>query len=568
MRTCLLLLLLLSYSFFSSAQLKLVKQISPGPRPSYPNVVGGLSNGSVLLFADDGFTAANRIKELWISDGTELGTTLVKNIYKGMGGSVGNMASIMHNNELYFFADEGNFSFDECLYVSDGLFAGTRKVMPPRMQHGSFVGYSVNSYNGKMYFTAYDSLYGLELFKTDGTLAGTEVLDIFPGPSGSEPSMVYPAFGKILFYATDGTHGYELYISDGTVQGTKMIEDLNPGNENGIHGSLLGCMLNGVYYFAGISSADKEIDLCATNGDSIWVVKDITGAKVSSTNSSINFVAAGNKVFFKIHTTDHGNELWATDGTTQGTSMVKDITPGPTGSVFSLEGELNGKLLFTAETKALGLELWISDGSENGTHIVKDICPGGCVGKAVARSEKDYQSYRRPVCPMIHNNKYYFGGHDGSGDGTQLWVTDGTDTGTKKIPSMLPNPGIPLGPAMEWITIIRDRIWMSYAHGDGDYELYIYDIPVPNDVNNVAYERSFALYPNPGNGTFEIKLDNNSYMHGSMYVMDMTGRVLYSQGVISGTRNIQVTLPEVATGFYNVVVQLDGDIISQRLMVQ
>src|SRR5215472_9379010 len=86
----------------------------------------------------------------------------------------------------------------------------------------------------------------------------------------------------------------------------------------------------------------------------------------------------------------YGNELWVTDGTTAGTSMLLDINPGYASSnpsdIVSLG---NGKALFSASNGTTGYELWITDGTAAGTYMVKDINPTAGAVEAYGSSPND-----------------------------------------------------------------------------------------------------------------------------------------------------------------------------------
>ncbi len=56
--------------------------------------------------------------------------------------------------------------------------------------------------------------------------------------------------------------------------------------------------------------------------------------------------------------------------------LVKDINPGSDGSYPNYFTEIDNQLYFTADDSENGNELWVSDGTSEGTQLVKDINPG------------------------------------------------------------------------------------------------------------------------------------------------------------------------------------------------
>ena len=82
-----------------------------------------------------------------------------------------------------------------------------------------------------IFFAARDDDHGRELWKTDGTAAGTALVkDIDPGDGGSYPEYLTNFNGTLFFTADDGDHGTELWKSDGTAAGTVLVKDINPGS--------------------------------------------------------------------------------------------------------------------------------------------------------------------------------------------------------------------------------------------------------------------------------------------------------------------------------------------------
>ena len=84
---------------------------------------------------------------------------------------------------------------------------------------------------GTLFFAADDGANGSELWKSDGTAAGTVLVkDITPGSRrGSCPSDLTNVNGTLFFAANDGTSGRELWKSDGTAAGTVLRQGHRPG---------------------------------------------------------------------------------------------------------------------------------------------------------------------------------------------------------------------------------------------------------------------------------------------------------------------------------------------------
>lgn len=83
----------------------------------------------------------------------------------------------------------------------------------------------------------------------------------------------------------------------------------------------------------------------------------------------------------------------------------------------------NNKFYFFGDNGVNGTELWISDGTENGTYLLKDLCLGPCSGGGFLHS------YARPF--VNFDGFLFFVASDQDGKG--LWKTDGTPQGTIEV---------------------------------------------------------------------------------------------------------------------------------------
>ena len=420
----------------NSSQVVLVKDINPGSGSSYPRDLTEF-NDQLYFSANDG----ENNTELWVSDGTSEGTQLVKDINPGgsyFDGSYPRNLSEF-NNQLYFTADDGKNGTE--LWVSDGTTEGTQLFKDINLGgNNSFPSYFTES-NDQLYFTADDGKNGTELWVSDGTTEGTQLVkDIFPGrgpvgynnysPYGFDrdffPDNLTEFNNQLYFSADDSENGDELWVSDGTTDGTQLVKDINPGSDyyNDSFPSYLTEFNNKLYFTANDDENGTELWVSDGTTDGTQLVKDINPGGYSSYLTDLTEI--DNKLYFTANDGENGYELWVSDGTTDGTQLVKDINPGSVGSDPDDLSEFNNKLYFTANDGENGYELWVSDGTTDGTQLVKDINPGG------------YSSYPSDLTEI--DNKLYFSARNDE-NGGELWVSDGTTEGTHLVEDIFPGSG-------------------------------------------------------------------------------------------------------------------------------
>lgn len=258
----------------------------------------------------------------------------------------------------------------------------------------------VDSGAGWGVFRANNGQVGDELWVTDGTADGTDLLvDINPGADGSTPRNFYVFGGLVYFVASDGVNGREIWHTDGTAAGTALLRDINPTGDGARSGgaNFFADMGGELYFIASTGSARYQV--WATDGTSVGTravtnVQDISLA----VNQGPYFLEpfAGEMHFL------WGDALFATTGASTDSREVVNTGQG----LFGLTA-IGAELYIGAST---GPELWISDGSTTNT-IGFDIDIFG-FGPA---------------------NFVAFNGEVAFRAGGELWTTDGTAPGTRSI---------------------------------------------------------------------------------------------------------------------------------------
>lgn len=382
-------------------------------------------------------TAPTTNSELWISDGNAAGTVQLKNIAGDNPASLYSRSGFPHVAERFahangqlFFGAENVANSKYSLYSTFGTDPATTKLNENTVASQQFPRDAVNA-NGFIYF-GFTSSSGNELWRSDGTIAGTALFkDIVAGTGSSNPQYLTNINGIVYFTANDGSTGIELWKTDGTAAGTVQVKDINPGSASSTPQQLMN--FNGILYFTAISGTTGR-ELWKSDGTAAGtvLVKDIAAGTGSSFNNIASseeayFTILGNELFFAAFASSTiGTELWKTDGTTAGTILVKDIvaTPSQSSSPHFLT-TVGNKLFFVADDYASGTndEIWVSDGTTTGTLKVKEINAGNNPSSP---------------CNLINlNGILYFTAFEPS-TGYELWKSDGTDPGTVLVKDIEP----------------------------------------------------------------------------------------------------------------------------------
>ena len=356
--------------------------------------------------------------EIWSTDGTDSGTSLVKDVNAEGNDSLDSLDMLTIGDNTFFVADDGVHGTE--LWKTNGTAEGTVMVKDIRTGPSGASPSDLTAFDSKLFFSANDGVNGRELWESDGTEAGTQMVKAIQSPSDASLNQFTVVGSTLFFVAHDvGEDEGRLWKTDGTADGTVLVKDVNPGDEEQLEAlTAVGSTL----FF----TADD-----GTNGWELWKSDGSTGGTVmvkdidtSGSSSPNNLVEFDSMLFFQADDGSTGDELWKSDGTTSGTVMVKDIRAGADAGdprYFAVVGE---SLFFRARDTANGRELWKSDGTEAGTVLVKDIYPGS--------------SGSSPFQLTAVGSTLFFRADDGT-NGTELWKSDGTPEGTQMVKDLNSN---------------------------------------------------------------------------------------------------------------------------------
>lgn len=514
--------------------------INSGFNSSNPYFIATINNKS-FFSANDGSHGL----ELWITDGTVSGTQLVKDINSGSGAGMLNYncqssGPVVNspknygvlNDKLIF---EGFTNNGEQLWISDGTTAGTtllKQIDPSAAFNGNinFIRNFTPAANKLFFIAVTNSALNSELWVTDGTTSGTFLTkDIYLGDTSSEPQNLTAFNNKIFFTANDGTHGTELWSSDGTTIGTVMVSDINPGGSS-------------------------------SNPTGLFVFND--------------------KLFFLADNGSVGNELWVYNSTTGTTSLVKDTQIGATGiSYIHNQTQFNSALYFMTPN-----QLWKTDGTVSGTSLVKE------------NLTLDANTTKM----MVFNNKLYFGSDYllWSSDGTPTGTTSFPELPSTSFANVQPftdiNGKLIIVPNLSSFGAINGRFWtcdssenitlinvgtlnsygdlfkyndaLYFEGSNPEYKLFRYGLPLNLGIKNHE-KKGLKVHPNPTSGMITIQYENGFFTDVLVKVTTTVGQTIF-ETKSSNTSEITIDFSSQTSGIYFLTMEEKGKITTQKIIKQ
>jgi len=345
------------------------------------------------------------------------------------------------NLSIKSYAQIGNgkdlFVSGTALWVTDGTAGGTTEILntgAPGTEGMAPKGFTNSLNNGLELFEARDSAGRYQLYATNGTAAGTvELTTSTYGPSGINLNGMYAlGDGEDLFLAVNNSGYYQLWSTNGTKTGTIQLTNYTD-HDDGVSIKAITPAGNGEAFFAATSSNGQQ--LWETNGTTITELTNLVGFNptdiTSLGNGSVLFAGVYNGL----------QQLWISNGTAAGTTQLTSLTyTGNNGGTFGVGPSTitslgNGTAIFSGYN-GHGDQLW----SYNGTTVTQILSTSftNTLGGTTGATPTGFTS--------LGNGEELFAANN-SNKADELWVTNGTASGTVQLTSTLytNNAGNPAG---------------------------------------------------------------------------------------------------------------------------
>lgn len=405
----------------------MLMNIATGAASSNPYAFILNGAGDRILFNASSNTSGN---ELWQ---TTIGTTsLVKDIVPGStGGSITNFVKVA-SQTIFSHVDLSSGTPVSKIIKSDGTESGTTTVKELDCVPGGIFSIAYPQYIAKGSPTNNRSIFpclgGFEVdqvfaepWVSDGTESGTVILqDIFPGPRGSYINSITQGLERSIIPANNGRHGIEIWSTDGST--ISRVADYNPGEPSSYDIDYYGFffILGGeAPYNSAVLPLRKGRRMFGvyTDGLTLTELFDDSNTDVTDSSEPQEIAPLGDYVIFSAKDSKLGREPFISNGKKRGTKILKNIFKSGDSSPYSFVPIPEDRVVFIADSVKRGAELWLTDGMS--TKMIKDVAPNELFGA--------HTNFKN-----LLKGKMYFRGDDGT-TGSELWVTNFTKRGTKLV---------------------------------------------------------------------------------------------------------------------------------------
>lgn len=324
--------------------------------PQWPDTGGiGDYKGAAYSLAQSTDPASETIIYLLRSDGSVAGTTIVTEL----AGITGFPRNLDTSGPLMIF--QGGI---DQLWRSDGTSQGTT-VLHQTQPGREILRFAVA--DTLIYYLIRDEQGTVSLWTSTGQPASNKLVATLPE---SSPHL-FTMGNRLFFVASDPLHGLEPWTSDGTPAGTHLLKDIAPGTADGVRYFDSDMRVAGdTFYFAGVSGYFQDFNvpmsLWRSDGTTAGTVEVPLGLPKEGNPLPVPLEALGGELFFLASDNVHGREPWLTKNGGTSAAFIKDINRLDTlSSLPRVFNYTNDTLFFLADGG-----LWRSDGTDQGTQVL------------------------------------------------------------------------------------------------------------------------------------------------------------------------------------------------------
>ncbi len=479
--------------------------------------------------------------ELWVTDGTQQGTHVVKEINVFGSANPGKLHKV--GNHIIFAATEdaadgmGIATYD--VFASDGTEQGTVKIANVDESFNDFLSSGrVITFNNKLVFCTAN-----QVMVTDGTSSGTTPLSSI---AQYAQGFGYCELNGKVYFLINQSNQLQVWRTDGTVNGTKLMKDLT-----GIimYGETMKAF-NGKLYITGAPQGQGH-DLYVYDGAENGAVQKVNlgpsgnsyPTELTVYNSTLWFLAANNA----------HNNLYKLD--------ANDVVPVPVPSVSDMD--VYGDLAFANN------RVYFTDQMNN--RVIRSVNAQNYSLSELNLSDKQLPWFWQTDASFLvgMNDKIYFTAYDTLNQQQYFMVSDGTPDGTRAVMPEGFNVSHPfnaligcgMADAFDFTTF-GNKIVVPANFNDAGRELWFFTDVNAVGINESVSEIGVSLFPNPATHVLNVSFTSSNYCQTEVVVKDMSGRVTASEKTLDN--NLSFSVSHYSTGSYFAELWQEG----QRIAVK
>lgn len=428
------------------------------------------------LYYSKGFTLNNKYfqpiftndKSLLLqTDGTAIGTTIIENNKMGYSEFQQVGSKVYYP---FFVLQESSFKYQ--LWSTQGDIASTTKVLTEIDSDTNYTVESLTKLDNNLYFISYAN--NLQKVSRLDTIS----LTVSHISNASFAIQNLQVKNHKIYYSIYDNGMLNFYENNGSIASQKLLFSIP-----GYYGYKIHIGTSKIYVSRQIDPTEDVIHW-VYDGNTLKKINDlIPNVYMGSLANSIEVI--GDTFCFSASDGQHGYELWRTDGTIEGTYLLKDINTKPASSYPKPMFGLGNYMYFMADDISRGNEVWRTDGTTttlfadiNGTQEYSHVSKSDYHSSIKYRNSQiayinaglhqftangelkslDFLLFYPYSLPQVFKDSIYFAGNDGN-----IWKTDGTNAGTKKaIQLYFPENGTAHGVISNLTTVGNSLFFTSY----------------------------------------------------------------------------------------------------------